>query len=61
MPASYGVDRRGLTTAPYMTDYNQLAMAAMPRARELSSSPTIPGAGGAAQPGAEGYSDGYSE
>jgi len=57
MPASYGVDRRALTSAPYLTDYNQLAMAAMPRARELSSSPTIPAGG---QPGAEGYTDGYT-
>ena len=59
MPASYGVDRRALTSAPYLSDYNQLAMAAIPRARELSSSPTIPA--GAGQPGAEGYTDGYSE
>ena len=64
LPPNYGVDRRAITST-YLTDYNQLAMTAMPatglpgRGRELSSSPTVPAAG--AQPGGEGYPEGYSE
>ena len=64
LPPNYGVDRRAITST-YLTDYNQLAMTAMPatglpgRGRELSSSPTVPAAG--AQPAGEAYPDGYSE
>lgn len=66
MPPNYGVDRRAITST-YLTDYNQMAMAVpatgIPRARELSSSPTVPPAG--SQPGAAGegaaYPDGYSK
>lgn len=63
-PPGYGVDRRAITSN-YLTNYNQVAVAAipaagMPRARELSSSPTVPAAA-AAQPAGEGYADGYSQ
>jgi len=63
LPPNYAVDRRAITSS-YLTDYNQLAMTAMPatglpgRGRELSSSPTVPAAG--AQPGGEAYPEGYT-
>lgn len=64
IPPNYGLpDRRGLTS-PYLADYNQLAMTAVPatglaRGRELSSSPQLSAA--AANQAAEAYQEGYTQ